>query len=90
MSDANPYQPPSTDVAPGAGGKQCPECGHAMEAGEATGRIYWTPEGTSTLRRVMAPGRPLMGGAFRITLTTPRATGHHCPACGLTILKMPR
>ncbi|WP_375341821.1 PF20097 family protein [Luteolibacter soli] len=88
MTEPDPYRPPASGVDPTAGSRSCPECGHGMEVGEATGRIYWTPEGTSALRRFIAPGRALMGGSFRITMTTPRAPGHHCRNCGLTILKM--
>ena len=87
----NPYQPPSSGPVPEVETRNCPDCGQPMEPGEARGSLHWTKEGTSTFRRMLAPGKPLMGAnSFRITLTSPRLEGHHCWNCGLTVLKAPR
>jgi hypothetical protein len=89
MSPENPYQPPVSEPSPAPQTRACPDCGHAMEPGEARGSLHWTREGTSRFRRMLAPGKPLIGGSFRITLSTPRLEGHRCENCGLTLLKAP-
>lgn len=90
MSEANPYQAPASVPVPESQSRTCPDCGHPMEPGEARGSLHWTKDGTSRFRRMLAPGKPLIGGSFRITLTTPRLEGHRCENCGLTMLKAPR
>jgi ribosomal protein S27AE len=90
MSEENPYQPPASGPLPEPQSRTCPDCGHEMEPGEARGSLHWTEEGTSTFRRMVAPGKPLIGAkSFRITMTAPWLDGHHCGNCGLTILKAP-
>ncbi len=90
MSGPDPYRPPASEPVAALQSRECPDCGHPMEAGEARGSLHWTKDGTSRFRRMLAPGKPLIGGSFRITLTTPRLEGHHCGNCGLTMLRAPR
>ena len=90
MSGPDPYRPPASEPVAALQSRGCPDCGHPMEAGEARGSLHWTKEGTSRFRRMLAPGKPLIGGSFRITLTTPRLEGHRCENCGLTMLRAPR
>lgn len=90
MSAEDPYLPPSSVPVPALQSRACPDCGQSMEPGEARGSLHWTKDGTSRFRRMLAPGKPLIGGSFRITLSTPRLEGHRCENCGLTMLKAPR
>lgn len=89
----NPYHPPSGDpTAPSAASEpmKCPGCGSMMKPGFATGRIVWQNDDASTLRKFFLTSKKvLLGASFRITMTTPKAPGHHCEACGLTIVKIP-
>lgn len=89
----NPYQPPSADPsAPTAISESmnCPGCGTMMKPGFATGRLLWQNDDASSLRKFFLTSKKvLLGASFRITLTTPKAPGHHCEACGLTIMKIP-
>ncbi len=91
MSAENPYQPPASGPLPESQCRTCPDCGHRMEAGEARGSLHWTEVGRSAFRRLLMPGKQLIGGkSFTITLTAPRLEGHRCENCGLTMLKTPR
>jgi hypothetical protein len=82
----NPYQTPETDP-PQDDGRECPDCGAAMVRGTVTGSAYWMPQGTTMLRRLVSRGEVLLGGSFRITVRTPRMTGHRCAGCGLVMIR---
>ena len=87
----NPYQPPASGPLPEAQTRTCPDCGQDMEPGEARGSLRWTEQGGSAIRRMLLPGKQLIGGkSVSFTLTAPRLVGHHCGNCGLTVLKAPR
>ena len=88
----NPYQPPSGDpTAPAASETMsCPGCGGMMAPGFATGRLLWQNDDASAIRKFFLTSKKvLLGASFRITLTTPKARGHHCESCGLTIMQVP-
>ena len=90
MTDSeNPYQAPRTDSAAPLPVKNCPDCGVPMQEGNVTGHIYWRTKGSPTGWRFFPKKRlTIFGGSFEFTLTTPRATGHRCPSCGLAILQL--
>ena len=88
----NPYQPPSGDPsAPTVSEVMgCPGCGGVMKPGFAAGRLLWQDDDASAIRKFFLTSKKvLLGASFRITMTTPKAPGHHCEACGLTIVKIP-
>jgi hypothetical protein len=61
-----------------------------MKPGFATGRLLWQDDDASAIRKFFLTSKKvLLGASFRITMTTPKAPGHHCEACGLTIVKIP-
>ena len=87
MTPDNPYEVPASDPLPKA--KTCPDCGGEMQEGDATGQLFW--KSADAPRRFFWRGRKsLFGRSFRLVVTTPRARGHYCAACGLAILKIPR
>ena len=83
----NPYHPPTNHGTLEIGSRVCPDCGALMKPGNATGSLYWNDQGVSFLKRLLSRGKALMGGNFRITLTTPRLPGFYCGKCGLIMLK---
>ena len=87
MTTENPYEVPASDPLPEA--RKCPDCGGPMQEGNAAGALYWKQ--ADAPRRFFLGGRKaIFGASLRITVSTPRAHGHYCPACGLAILKMPK
>ncbi|WP_425499870.1 hypothetical protein [Luteolibacter marinus] len=61
-----------------------------METGTASGTLYWSNLNRSRLSRFISQGKPLLSKSFSLTLRTPQLGGHHCPNCGLTILRPDR
>ncbi|WP_367873706.1 PF20097 family protein [Luteolibacter sp. Populi] len=89
MSPDNPYEVPASNPSPEA--KRCPDCGGEMQEGNATGQLFWKNDDAPRRFLFWQVRKPLfVGKAFRIVVSTPRAEGHYCPACGLAILKIPK
>lgn len=86
----NPYNPPANDSPDESNTRTCPDCGAAMVPGDVTGSAFWMEKGASRLRRFVSRGDALIGGTFRITLKTPRATGFRCGNCGLLMIRRNR
>ena len=86
----NPYHPPASDAPVETETRDCPDCGAAMFPGDVTGNAYWMDKGASRWRRLVSRGDALIGGGFRITLTTQRLAGFRCGNCGLVMVRKGR